>query len=177
MSASSKKLVKITPAMYVMQAVAYAAFAVVLGLFSQYPKYTFVDPNASLIKLSLSHPGKHVVECRKRSRAEMESIKSTTKRKTSTCSRDRHGVRIALSLDGEPLFDEVAPPRGLKNDGPASFYEKFVVPSGKHRLLVQMNETGGEGPFHYTLDKEVELAPGENLVIDFLPEDNELYLR
>ena len=80
------------------QAIAYAVFAVVIGLFSAWPGYGYTHPDEAQVKLSLSHPGQRVVECRKRTREELAEL-APNMRAQFACTRERWPVRVELEMD------------------------------------------------------------------------------
>jgi hypothetical protein len=41
------------------------------------------------------------------------------------------------------------------------------VPAGRHRLDARLRDTGASEGFGYTGSQTVDLAPGENFVVDF----------
>ena len=48
------------------QALLYALFALIIGYFSNSPAYRHLPADQALIKLSFSHQGKLISECRRR---------------------------------------------------------------------------------------------------------------
>ena len=59
---------------YIGQFIAYALFAMVVGYLATQPAYTHLDPEEALIKLSFSHAGAHIRECRKLTQEELNRL-------------------------------------------------------------------------------------------------------
>ena len=85
------------------QAIAYALFAVVIGFFATRPAYTYLEPGLAVIKLSFSHAGQHVAECRRLSQEELEQI-APNMRQPTQCPRERVPLLVEVELDGELIY-------------------------------------------------------------------------
>lgn len=158
------------------QAVVYAAFAAVLGLFSAWPTYRYAEPGLAQIKLSLSHPSQRVEACHTRTREELASLPPNMRAKLD-CARERWPLAIELTLDGEVVFAGKAAAAGLRNDGSSSFYEKFRVPIGAHTLTVRLNDAGPKSGFTHEFSRDVELTSAQNLVIGFKEDGSGFFLK
>ena len=121
--------------------------------------------SVTLIKLSLTHPGKRKVECRKLSAAETQKL-PVNMRSGVSCARERWPLVAELMIDGKPLYSGSARPAGFAKDGHSSFYEKFPVASGPHRIAFRMGDSGGEGD-DYVIERDVVLKPAQIIVISF----------
>lgn len=77
-----------TPLGLFAQAITYAWFAALIGVFASSPTYTYSDPNDAQIKLSFGHPGKRKVECRRRTREELAKLPPNM-RTPQDCPRQR----------------------------------------------------------------------------------------
>lgn len=152
---------------YPLQAACYAAFVAVVGYFSTSPPYTHLATGDALVKLSVVHSGQRKEECRERTAEELAKL-APNMRAGTTCPRERVPVAIRIELDGAPLFDIVAPPRGFARDGASTVYRRVAIPAGRHRVVARLNDTPGAG-FAHVREAELELAPGRVLVIDFDP--------
>lgn len=148
------------------QALLYGAFALFIGVFSHWPSYRHLGADQSLIKLSFSHTGKPVAECKKQSAAELAKLPPNM-RAPVRCPRERSPVVVELDIDGVTAFRHSAPPSGLSKDGASSVYERIVVPAGVHRIAVRLNDDVRSPGFAHVLKREVTLAPAQILVIDF----------
>ena len=81
------------------QVLLYALFAVVIGVFSRWPAYQPLAPDQAMIKLSFSHHGKPVSECRQASAAELAKLPPNM-RAPLRCPRERSPVTIELIMAG-----------------------------------------------------------------------------
>ena len=151
---------------YVGQGVFYVAIAALIGYFANAPSYSRVPPDHALIKLSFTHGGVHKGECRRRTAEELAKL-APNMRKPMDCPRERLPVTVELDLDGKMVYAGVLPPTGLSGDGPSRTYQRFVVPPGPHRLIGRLRDTVRAEGFDYVMEREVDLAPGQSLSIDF----------
>jgi hypothetical protein len=151
------------------QALAYLLFAAPLGVFSAAPSYTYLEPDKALIKLSFSHAAQRKGECRRLSREEIAALPPNMRR-TEDCPRERLPVVVELVLDGRVVAHDVLPPAGLRRDGASAVYRRFPVAAGRHRLLARLRDSNRAEGFDYEQAAEVELAPGQNFVVDFRAE-------
>ncbi len=151
------------------QALAYLLFAAVLGVFSAAPSYTHLEPDRALIKLSFSHAAQRKGECRRLTPEEIAALPPNMRR-TQDCPRERLPVLVELVLDGRVVARELLPPAGLHGDGASAVYRRFPVNAGRHRLVARLRDSGRTEGFDYEGAAEVELAPGQNFVVDFRSE-------
>lgn len=151
------------------QVVLYALFALTIGVFSYYPPYRHLPPEQALLKLSFSHPGQLVAQCRRRTPEELAALPPNM-RNPMDCPRERSPVTVQLALDGSVLARREIPPAGLSRDGPSTVYARFPVPAGSHRLSVQLNDSVREPALNYTRDEDLDIRPGQIVVVDFNPE-------
>ncbi len=171
MKAAGMKMMapKKTPLQLVGQGITFAIFAVTIGYLSTSPAYIAHSPEKAQLKLSFTHAGKHVEECKKRTREELAKL-AANMRAPMECSRERWPVIAELSLDGKNIYQGVARPAGIKKDGHSSFYQEFPVATGKHTITVGLWDTraeAGDGDYDFILEQEVDLKAKEILVIGF----------
>lgn len=174
---------KLKPLRWFGQMAAYAAFAALVGYFAAAPAWQAANADLAQIKLSFIHGGARVQECRRLSPEELAKIPPNMRRPLE-CSRERVPVVIELDLDGQPLYRASIPPSGVWKDGPSAAYQRFTVAPGQHRLDMRMRddlpgrinaERAGRGNASGQWSGEwsavqgvnIELAPRQNLVIDF----------
>ena len=150
---------------YVLQAVSYAAFMAVVGYFSTSPAYEPLPAGHGLVKLSLQHAGQRKEACRERTPEELAKL-APNMRAPSVCPRERASVAVQVTMDGQPLFDVVAPPAGLSKDGASTMYRRTVVAAGAHRFVAKLAD-GADGKFEHVAERTVEIRPGRVLVLDF----------
>jgi hypothetical protein len=148
------------------QIVFYAAIAVTIGFLSQAPAYSRLDPDRALIKFALVHGAEKKGECRKFSAEEIAKL-APNMRRAVICPRKRLPVSVELEMDGKPLYEAELPPTGLSGDGPSRAYERFVVAPGRHRIVARLRDSDRAEGFDVVSERELELAPGQSLGIDF----------
>ena len=158
-----------TWARYAGQAVAYAAFAALLGYFATAPAYSPIEPDAAVLKLSFIHVGQRKVECRKMSPDEIARLPPNM-RLTLDCPRERLPVLVELELDGKLLLRREIKASGLSHDRASSIYQKFVVPPGRHVVSARLRDSARTEGFDYARSTEVEFRPRQNFVGDFRAE-------
>lgn len=149
-----------------LQVLAYAAMAAVLGYFATLPPYQYGDPGLATIKLSLSHATDRVKPCVKLTQEEIAAL-AANMRRTETCERERLPLRIELDIDGDNVVNLIAAPSGLWNDGPASIYERFDVPPGRHTVAVRLRDTARTDGWDYESVETVNLPAGRYFTVTF----------
>ncbi|MEZ5514142.1 MAG: hypothetical protein R3F58_09765 [Steroidobacteraceae bacterium] len=158
------------------QAVLYALFATVIGVFSQWPTYQHLQPGVALIKLSLVHTGKLVGDCRQRSAEELAALPPNM-RAASSCPRERSPVIVELDIDGVSAVRAEAAPSGLSRDGASAIYARLPVDAGDRLIAVRMKDDVRSDGFDYRIERHVSLQPAQVLVIDFDAEAGGITLR
>ena len=161
---------------YVIQVLAYTAFAVVIGYLSFWPRYQYASPEMAAVKLSLSHATERVVPCVQLTPQEIAELPPNM-RQTQSCERQRLPLALQLDVDGEIAYAVEAAPAGLWEDGPASVYERFELPPGKHSITVRMRDSADEDGWDYTHTEEVVLEAGRYLTITFKAENGGFRFR
>jgi hypothetical protein len=164
------------PISWIGQALLYGLFALIIGYFSSSPPYRHLPADQALIKLSFSHEGKLVSECRRRTAEELAKL-APNMRAPMDCPRGRSPVTVEIDLDGTPAYRHVAAPSGLSKDGASTVYHRFPVPSGEHRLAIRLNDDARAAGFNYRREEMVTLKPGKVLVIDFNQEAGGITLQ
>jgi hypothetical protein len=153
---------------YLGQILFFVAVVLVIGWFSARPPYARVPEDRALIKLSFAHGAEKKGECRKLSPEELAQLAPNMRRPT-ICPRERLPVDIELVIDGAVAYAERLPPTGLSGDGPSRTYARFIIPPGEHDIILRLRDTGRAEGFDYTTERQVTLAAGQNLAIDFDP--------
>lgn len=151
---------------YIVQTLAYAAFAAVVGLLSVWPGYELLGDEQAMISLSFSHAGRRIEECRRLTREELNELPPNM-RKPSDCPRERHPITVQFRLDGAVVYQDTLPPSGLWSDGKATVYRRLTIDAGEHALIIGMGESGRDNGIDFELRTIRDIAPGQNLVIDF----------
>jgi hypothetical protein len=165
------------PLRWMGQAIAYAAFAVFVGYFSDTPAYVHLDPGDALIKLSFSHSGERLVECRKLTYEEISRLPPSERRPQEACPRERVPLLVELEINGQLIYRELLPPAGFARDGESTVYERFTVSAGRHHVLARLRDSTREQGFDYVHEEMIELEPGQNFVVDFREETGGFVFR
>lgn len=148
------------------QALFYGLFVAFIGYFSVAPAYVHFPPDQALIKVSFSHAGQPLEECRVRTAAELEKLPPNMRMPTQ-CGRERSSVTFELDLDGQAIYRAELPPRGLSRDGASTVYQRFPVPAGQHRFCARLRDSVRVPDFNYTREADVTVVPGQVFVVDF----------
>jgi hypothetical protein len=156
----------ISPSAWVGQVLLYGLFALAIGVFSRWPTYRHLAPEQALIKVSFTHAGKPVGDCRPMAEAERARLPPNM-RAPLVCPRERSAVAIEVDIDGVPALRRSAQPSGLSRDGASALYERLVVPAGERRITVRLNDDVRAGGFPHQREAVVTLQPAQVLVIDF----------
>lgn len=151
---------------YLVQMVAYAAFAALVGLLSVWPKYQLLASDQAIASVTFSHAGQLIGECRRLTQEELNELPPNM-RKPVDCPRERHSINVEFRVDGAVLYRRKLPPSGLWGDGKATAYQRLKIDAGSHDLFIGMNDSGSDGGFDYEVTTVRDILPGQNLVIDF----------
>ncbi len=151
------------------QALFFGLFGLVIGVFSHWPVYQALAPGLAVVKVSFTHHGKPVSECRQVSVAELARLPPNM-RAPVQCPRERSPVRIEVDVDGQPAYRHAAMPSGLSRDGASAVYRRIELAAGPHLITVRMNDDARQSGFTHMRADTVVLRPAQILVIDFDPE-------
>ena len=158
------------------QAVLYALFALFIGVFSHWPTYRPLAEGQALIKISFTHTGKPVGDCRQLTEEEKAKLPPQMRPK-QICPRERSPVSIEVSINGKTVLERTAQPNGLKRDGASSVYERIPVTAGAQKIVVALKDDVRAPGFTHRLEETVELKPSQVLVIDFSAEKGAITLQ
>ncbi len=156
------------PLAWIGQALLYGLFALLIGVFSSWPPYRHLPPDQALIKLSFSHQGKPVSDCRNATPEELAKLPPNM-RAPRICPRERSPIAVEFDLDGIAALRHVAMPSGLSRDGASTLYHRMQVAAGTHRLVVRLKDDVRSSGFDFVREATVTLKPAQILVIDFDP--------
>ncbi len=162
---------KLNSLQYLGQFAAYALFALLLGYFSESPKYRHMEEGKAVIKLSISHAGKIVGKCRKPTAEELAGLPRNM-RMREICPRERSPVSVELVMNGDILYRETIPPSGFQKDGVSVVYKRFAVPAGDYLIEAKLKDQLGDERYDYVTKKAISLKPRQVVVIDFHPNKN-----
>jgi hypothetical protein len=167
---------KTTPGAWLGQLLLYALFALVIGVFSRWPPYRPLAEGQALIKLSFSHSGKPISECRPQTADELAKLPPNM-RAPLRCPRERSPIVVELDVDGASVVRHAAQPSGLSKDGASSIYRRVSVAAGTHRVAVRMKDDVRSAGFDHVREASVTLAPAQILVVDFDPSTQQITLQ
>lgn len=162
--------------LYSKQALTYAVFAALVGLFSVWPRYRLIGEEQAIVSLTFSHAGQRLEECRRRSQEEMQALPPNM-RKPDECPRERHPVEITFTVDGEPSYQASRPPSGIWSDGESTVYQRVKMPAGSHDLFIGMRDSGRKEGFDFQLQQKVNITPGQHLVVEFNHSQQQFVIR
>ena len=148
------------------QVVLYGAFALAIGVFSQWPPYHHLAPDQALVKMSFVRVGKPVGDCRQLTEEELAKLPPNM-RSPTVCPRERSPVTVQLAIDGRQVLDRSVAPTGLSRDGASAMYERVVVPAGERLISVRLSDDVRARDKPHLREERVKLVPGQVLVIDF----------
>jgi len=148
------------------QGLFYGLFVSVIGYFSVAPAYVHFPADQALIKVSFSHAGQPLEECRVRTAEELEKLPPNM-RAPMICGRERSPVQFELEIDGKLIYQAELPPKGLSRDGASSMYQRFPVPAGQHHLRARLKDSIRVPDFNYSREADVNIVPGQVFVVDF----------
>ena len=157
---------RVTPMAWAGQLLLYGLFAAFIGIFSQWPPYQNLADDQALIKVSFTHSGKPVSDCRPLSPAELAKLPPNM-RAPVKCPRERSPVTIEVDLDGTPMLHQVIKPAGLSRDGASAVYRRLEVKAGPQLIAVRLKDDVRSEGFDYQREQAVTLKPAQILVIDF----------
>jgi quinol-cytochrome oxidoreductase complex cytochrome b subunit/coenzyme F420-reducing hydrogenase delta subunit len=158
------------------QAVAYSVFAILVGLFSVWPKYRLLSEDEAVVSLTFSHAGQRLQECRRFTQQELQELPPNM-RKPDECPRGRHPVEVSFSVDGEEVYRSTHLPSGIWSDGASTVYQRLKMPSGTHLLQIRMRDSGRTVDFDFDQQQSLELVPGQNVVVEFDQTQQEFIFR
>jgi hypothetical protein len=158
------------------QAAVLAVVAAAVGYFSSRPLYSTIPPSQAQIKVAFTHGGERKEACRKLKPEEIAKLPAK-ERRANTCVGERLPLMVELALDDSPLLSENLPPTGLRSDAPSMLYRKFTVPPGRHQFTARLRDTNRTAGFDYENTFTVDLAPGQNLAVDFRPDQGGFVVR
>jgi hypothetical protein len=158
------------------QILLYSLFAIVIGVFSRWPTYQPMASTMAMLKLSFSHHGKPIAECRQASEAELAKLPPNMRAPT-ICPRQRSPVTVELDVDGKQSYRQIAMPSGLSKDGASAVYHRLELAAGSHLIAVRINDDARKDGFQYIHESTVILKPAQILVIDLSAEKAEITLQ
>ncbi len=147
-------------------AAALALFAFIVGWLSVWPRFSLIGADEAMISVSLSHAGQRISECRKLSQEELNKLPPNM-RKLDECPRERLPVKVTFTSNGNMLYQATLSPSGLWTDGESSAYQRLPVKAGMQQLFIGMVDSDRSEGFDYFLEENINLVPGQHLVVTF----------
>lgn len=154
------------PVMVMGMTVLLGLLATGTGVLATQPAWRQLAPGEAMVRLSVRHAAATKVECKALTPEELATLKPNMRRQVG-CPRERWPLHVELDRDGERLYAGTHPPSGLWNDGASTVFRSFKVPAGRQSLTVRMRASGRETGFDSERTFDVDLAAGQNLVIEF----------
>jgi quinol-cytochrome oxidoreductase complex cytochrome b subunit/Fe-S-cluster-containing hydrogenase component 2 len=150
-----------------------AAMAILLGglsgltalLAAELP-WRQLQPQEGLVRLSIRHATETRIPCKPLTPKQMIELQPNMRRPVD-CPRERWPITVELERNGRVLYRGTHQPSGLWNDGVATVHRPFAVPAGRQSLVVRMRDSGRADGFDHVRSGTIELAPGQNFVIQF----------
>jgi hypothetical protein len=161
---------------YAVQALAYTAFALLLGYFSFWPRYQYASAEMAVIKVSLSHATERVNPCVQLSPAHIAEL-APNMRRPELCERKRLPLHLELDVDDRVILRRHAVPSGVWEDGPASVYERLQLAPGPHRIAVRLRDSARREGWDYTFTEDKVLQAGRYATITFRAENGGFSIR
>lgn len=156
----------LTAVHWIAQALLFGVFALLIGVFARWPAYQVLAPDLALVKVSFTHHGKPVGDCRPPTPEELAKLPPNM-RPNKICPRERSPVVIELDVDGKTVYRHTAQPSGLSRDGASSVYQRIELTAGTHEFSVRMNDDARKEGFTHQRSTSLTLAPAQILIIDF----------
>lgn len=144
------------------------------AVLSSRPAWQSIPEEAGLVRLSFTHSGGRV--CRDRTPEELAALPPNM-RSAQVCERRRAPVHVEMDVNGAPVVDAELPPTGLAGSGPSRVYERLVLPAGRHEFALRLRDDPAVEGFTHQTRREVALAPGQNIAIDFNSATGEFFLH
>lgn len=166
--AESRPDTPLAPALRIaLQLAVVGGFAAFVAYFSNAPAVRLRGDDEAVVKLSFSHAAQLLQPCRERSEAELAKL-APNMRNRLDCPRERAPIRVELDLDGTTVHRITLPPAGLHRDGAATVYRRSNVAAGRHHVAARLSDQAS-GDMNHAHEATIDLAPGQVLLIDFLP--------
>jgi len=164
------------PKWFLLQALNYTLFMIIVWYFSFSPPYRQLAEEKSVVTLAFGHAGERIAECKVLSQQELEKL-APNMRKPTDCPRERSPITIELQLDNQAAIKDVFQAPGFYQDQSVDVYRNVNVASGKHLLSVWMNDDINVDGHTHRLDQSVNLLPAQRLVVSFDTTTNEFSIK
>jgi hypothetical protein len=147
------------------QAVAWGLFAVVTGVFAQWPAYAPLPAGHGELKLSMAHLTQRLEPCQTLSPEELAALPPNM-RAPERCPRTRAEAVVVVLLDGAPLLDTAVRPTGLARGGRAYLQAHWGLASGEYDLELRVRDTPRAEGYDHVQRLTLRLAAGESTLLE-----------
>lgn len=141
---------------------------------STWPDWQSVPDDHALIRLSFTQSG--VKTCRDRTPEELAALPRNM-RQSQICDRRRADIYVEMELNGTPVLAEHVPPTGISGSGPSRVYRGFELPAGTYDIALRLRDNPALDGFTSETTRQVQLAPGESLAIDYDPSQGGFFIH
>ena len=145
-----------------------------VALLSSRPSWQSLPADEAVLRLSFTHSG--VRDCRERTAEELAKLPPNM-RNRKLCDRTRSSVWIEMEIDGKTVVARDLHPSGIAGSGPSRMYQRFNLPAGQHHLVVRMRDDPAARGFTQKAAFEIDLAPGQNIAVDFNGTTGQFFLH
>jgi hypothetical protein len=135
-----------------------------IAALSAWPNWQSLPEDHALVRLSFTVSGAR--NCRDRTPEELAALPPNM-RQAQICERRRAPVLVELDLDGATVLSRELPPTGLSGSGPSRIYRRFELPAGSYEIALRLRTDPAEAGFTANTTRNVALAPGQSLAIDY----------
>jgi len=154
------------PVRYILQAINYTVFMVLVWYFSAAPSIRILADDQAMITIAFAHAGEVREPCRTLSNEELSEL-ALNMRQAEECPRERSPVVIKAMLDNQSIYDVSLDPPGLFEDGGVDVYFSGRIPAGKHKFEIKMNDSVRKPDFNHAFNGEIDVEPGQIVLVRF----------
>lgn len=147
------------------QALAWALFVAVTGVFAQWPPYAPLPEGHGELKLSMAHLTERLEPCVQLSPEEIMALPPNM-RVAEQCPRARAEAVVQLLVDDEPILDTAVRPVGLARGGRAYLQAHWGLPAGDYALELKLRDTPRAEGFDKVQHFRLSLAAGESVLLN-----------
>ncbi|MEX0941497.1 MAG: hypothetical protein WD002_03025 [Pseudomonadales bacterium] len=146
--------------------VLWVLLALTVGVFSQWPPITMLEPGATELKLTIRYSGKRLGECRQMEAPELERLPPNM-RQNLVCPREKSPLLAELRVNGELRYQDTIAPSGLHNDGVLAAYEQLAVPVGKVHVSLRIKDDERLEEFTHEYEDDLLLTADRSVRLHF----------
>lgn len=151
---------------YVLQALNYTVFMLIIWYFATSPSIKLIEDNEAMLTIAFAHAGELREPCRRLSQEELLKLPPNM-RKLDECSRERSPVIVEAKLDGKIIYNKTMSAPGIYEDGGVDVYYNSKIPVGKHSLEMKMDDSVRNKGFNHVFEQEISINPRQIMLVDF----------